>query len=202
MKRSCQSRAIEIGDDTSVSIRPIAIRQASADAPDAARLLADYEAELLARGRPFSPLDPPAGSGGLRVEVHELEAPGGTFLVAWDDGAPVACGGLRTLDAAARLGEIKRMYVVPAARRRGHARRLLAALEQRARELGFEQIRLDTNAAQPEALELYAACGYREIPDYNGSPTATHWFEKRLDGRQTVRRPRPRPPAPAAGGAR
>jgi len=157
------------------------IRRVSADAPAAAQLLADYNAELLARGRPFSPLDPPAGSGGMRVEVHEMEPPGGTFLVALEHDAPVACGGLRTLDAAGRLGEIKRMYVAPRARRRGHARRLLAELEACARELSHERVRLDTNAAQPEALELYAACGYTEIADYNGSPSATHWFEKALN---------------------
>ncbi len=154
------------------------IRRTSADAPEAARLLTDYEAELLARGRPFSPLDPPAGSGGTRVEVHEMEPPGGTFLVASEDDVPVACGGLRTL--APGVGEVKRMYVAPGARRRGHARRLLAELEACARELGHRRLRLDTNAAQPEALELYAACGYAEIADYNGSPTATHWFEKGL----------------------
>jgi len=164
-----------------VSSPPIAIRRLSPDAPEAAALLTEYEAELMARGRPFSPLDPPAGSGGTRVEVHEMEPPGGTFLVALEDDVPVACGGLRTLDAGARLGEVKRMYVVPAARRRGHARRLLAELEACARELGHARLRLDTNAAQPEALELYAACGYAEIGDYNGSPTATHWFEKALD---------------------
>jgi GNAT superfamily N-acetyltransferase len=163
-----------------VSSPPITIRRVSPDAPDAARLLADYNAELLARGRPFSPLDPPAGSGGRRVEVHEMEPPGGTFLVALEDEVPVACGGLRTLDAAARIGEIKRMYVAPGARRRGHARRLLAELEACARELGHARLRLDTNAAQPEALQLYAATGYVEIGDYNGSPTATHWFEKDL----------------------
>jgi GNAT superfamily N-acetyltransferase len=161
-----------------VSSPSIVIRRVSPDAPEAARLLREYEAELMARGRPFSPLDPPAGSGGKRVEVHEMEPPGGTFLVAAEDGAPVACGGLRTL--APGLGEIKRMYVAPGARRRGHARRLLAELEACARELGHARLRLDTNAAQPEALELYAATGYVEISDYNGSPTATHWFEKRL----------------------
>jgi GNAT superfamily N-acetyltransferase len=163
-----------------VSSPSIVIRRVSADAPEAAGLLTEYEAELMLRGRPFSPLDPPAGSGGKRVEVHEMEPPGGTFLVALEDDVPVACGGLRTLDAPAGLGEIKRMYVAPRARRRGHARRLLAELEACARELGHARLRLDTNAAQPEALELYAACGYAEIADYNGSPTATHWFEKRL----------------------
>ncbi|HKG39857.1 MAG TPA: GNAT family N-acetyltransferase [Conexibacter sp.] len=159
----------------------IAIRRARADEPEAVRLLADYGAELVARGRPYSPVDPPPGAAGASwVEVHEMEPPGGAFLLLFDGSEPVACGGLRTLDAQAGLGEVKRMYVVPAARRRGHARRLLGALEDAAREAGLTQLRLDTNAQQPEALELYEATGYTEIPDYNGSPTATHWFEKRL----------------------
>ncbi|HEX5147364.1 MAG TPA: hypothetical protein VFV85_10085, partial [Conexibacter sp.] len=95
----------------------IAIRRTSADAPDAVRLLADYGAELVARGRPFSPVDPPPGAAGASwVEVHEMEPPGGAFLLLEEDGAPVACGGLRTLSPG--LGEVKRMYVVPGARRR------------------------------------------------------------------------------------
>ena len=158
------------------------IRRTRADAPDAGALLAAYGAELVARGRPWSPLDPPPGAAGASwVEVHEMEPSGGAFLLLEESGEAVACGGLRTLEPG--LGEIKRMYVVPAARRRGHARRLLGALETAAREAGLTRLRLDTNAQQPEALELYAACGYAEIADYNGSPTATHWFEKDLHNR-------------------
>jgi len=133
----------------------------------------------LARGRPYSPVDPPPGAAGASwVEVHEMEPPGGAFLLLFEGSEPVACGGLRTLGPG--LGEIKRMYVVPAARRRGHARRLLGALELAAREIGLGRLRLDTNAQQPEALRLYEVTGYAEIPDYNGSATATHWFEKAL----------------------
>lgn len=158
---------------------PIRIRRTSPEEPQAAHLLADYGAELVARGRPFSPMEPPAGDRPLSwVDPHELEPPGGAFLLAEVDGAPVACGGVRTL--APRLGEVKRMYVVPSARRRGIARRILGDLEQVARELGHERVRLDTNAVQPEAVALYHACGYAEIADYNGNPFATHWFEKRL----------------------
>jgi GNAT superfamily N-acetyltransferase len=181
MKSSDQSRAIAIGDDTSVSSPSITVRAVPADGPEAARLLAGYGAELMARGRPFSPLDPPPGvAGAAWVELHEMEPPGGAFLLLEEDGLAVACGGLRTLDAVAGLGEVKRMYVVPGARRRGHARRLLAALEDAASVIGLTRVRLDTNAVQPEAVALYHACGYAEIPDYNGSPTATHWFEKAL----------------------
>jgi GNAT superfamily N-acetyltransferase len=162
-----------------VSRPSISIRRTRADAPEAVRLLADYGAELVERGRPFSPVDPPPGAAGASwVEVHEMEPPGGAFLVLEEDGAAVACGGLRTLEPG--LGEVKRMYVAPAARRRGHARRILLALEDAARAAGLRRLRLDTNAQQPEAVALYHAAGYAEIADYNGSATATHWFEKDL----------------------
>jgi GNAT superfamily N-acetyltransferase len=150
--------------------------------PEAARLLADYGAELVARGRPYSPLERPAGERPASwVDAHELEPPRGAFLVAFDGDAAVACGGVRTL--APGLGEVKRMYVVPTARRRGIARRLLSSLEELAATLGHERVRLDTSAVQPEALALYHACGYVEIGDYNGNAFATHWFEKRLGNR-------------------
>ncbi len=158
---------------------PILIRRATVATPAAARLLADYGAELVARGRPSSPLDPPAGVPPASwVEAHEMEPPGGAFLLAEEDGEPIACGGVRTL--APGLGEVKRMYVVPAARRRGLARLLLSELEGVARSLGHDRVRLDTSAVQPEALALYRATGYVEIPDYNGNPFATHWFQKPL----------------------
>jgi GNAT superfamily N-acetyltransferase len=168
-----------------VSSASIQIRRASAGSPEAVALLADYGAELVARGRPFSPIDPPPGAAGASwVEVHEMEPPGGAFLLLAEDGAPVACGGLRTL--APGLGEIKRMYVAPSARRRGHAQRLLAELEDAARAAGLTRVRLDTNAQQPEAVALYHASGYAEIADYNHSPTATHWFEKALGGAEAA----------------
>lgn len=158
---------------------PIRIRRASPGSPEASRLLRAYGAELVGRGRPYSPIDPPAGTRlASFVEPHELEPPGGAFLLAEERGVAVACGGVRTL--APGLGEVKRMYVVRPARRRGIARRILGELETLARELGHARVRLDTSAVQPEALALYHATGYVEIADYNGNPFATHWFEKRL----------------------
>ena len=72
------------------------------------------------------------------------------------------------------------MYVVPEARSRGHARRLLYALEDAARELGYVRVRLDTGPLQPHARALYESEGYREIPDYNDNPYASFWGEKEL----------------------
>ena len=62
----------------------------------------------------------------------------------------------------------------------GVGRRLLAGLEQVARARKLVTVRLDTNGSLVEALSLYRASGYREIPRYNDNPYAQYWFEKAL----------------------
>ena len=82
------------------------------------------------------------------------------------DDRPVACGAVRKLDET--TGEIKRMWVDPAARGLGVGRQLLTALEGAAVELGCEAVYLDTSAHLTEAIALYRSFGYEEIP-----PTTT-----------------------------
>jgi GNAT superfamily N-acetyltransferase len=72
------------------------------------------------------------------------------------------------------------MWVAEAARGLGLGRRLLAALEEQARELGFTTLRLDTHRALTEAVRFYRSAGYLEIPRFHDNPYAHHWFEKRL----------------------
>jgi GNAT superfamily N-acetyltransferase len=69
--------------------------------------------------------------------------------------------------------EVKRMYVVPAARGRGLARTMLAHLERTAAEAGADVVVLETGLRQPEAIALYESSGYRPIPGfghYRGAP--------------------------------
>jgi GNAT superfamily N-acetyltransferase len=113
-----------------------------------------------------------------RAGQAELSPPGGAFLVGWIDDEPVCCGGVKRLNE--RICEIKKMYVVPAARGTGVARRLLHALQDRARELGYEIARLDTGPRQTNARGLYEAEGYARIEDFNGNPVAVFWGEKSL----------------------
>lgn len=110
----------------------------------------------------------------------ELGPPSGTFLVGYRDGEAVCGGGVKRLPDGAC--EIKRMYVVPPARRQGIARALLHALEDAAHQLGYDVVRLDTGPRQSHAQGLYLAEGYREIPNFNGNPVATFFGEKRLSG--------------------
>ena len=62
----------------------------------------------------------------------------------------VAGGAL--LAFAPGVGELKRMWTAPSERRRGHARRVLAALEDAARARGYRAVRPETGRPQPEAV--------------------------------------------------
>jgi GNAT superfamily N-acetyltransferase len=115
---------------------------------------------------------------GPSARPEEFVPPLGRFLIAYSGKRPVACGGVKCLDDT--TGEVKRLYVVPDARGRGVGRRLLRALEDAAVEFGRRRVRLDTGDQQPDALGLFRAAGYREIPDYNANPCASYWFEKPL----------------------
>jgi GNAT superfamily N-acetyltransferase len=108
----------------------------------------------------------------------DFAPPAGTFLVGFADGEAVCAGGIKRI--APDAAEIKRMYVAPAARRRGVARQLLAALEDAARERGYAFARLDTGPRQEHAMALYASAGYTEIGNFNANPIAAYWGEKRL----------------------
>jgi GNAT superfamily N-acetyltransferase len=121
----------------------------------------------------------PAGTGlGTGAPPSHFSPPGGAFLVIYADGKPVAGGGVKRDEDG--VAEIKRMYVVPEARRQGLGRQLLEALEDRARELGYARIRLDTGARQPHAQAMYERAGYHPIDNYNGNPQASFWGEKIL----------------------
>jgi GNAT superfamily N-acetyltransferase len=113
-----------------------------------------------------------------KAGAAELSPPHGAFIVGWLGDQPVCCGGIKQLPDGAC--EIKRMYVVPAARGRGVARELLHALEAQARKLGYAIARLDTGPKQPHALALYESEGYVAIENFNRNPVATFFGEKRL----------------------
>lgn len=109
---------------------------------------------------------------------EELTAPAGYFVIARLDGQPAGCGALKVNDA--NIGEIKRMWTAPSARGLGIARRVLDALEAKAREVRLTTLRLETNTALHEAQALYRGSGYREVAPFNDEPYAHHWFEKVL----------------------
>jgi DNA-binding MarR family transcriptional regulator/GNAT superfamily N-acetyltransferase len=151
----------------------VEIREVDAAGADARQCLRAYVEELNQRWE--AGFDP---SAGVTAEPHELTPPAGCFLIAYLDGEPVGCGGVKHLPGGP--SDIKRMWVSPSARGLGLGRRLLEELEQRVRDSGATVARLETNRVLVEAIALYRSAGYREVPAFNDEPFAHHWFEKPL----------------------
>jgi putative acetyltransferase len=80
------------------------------------------------------------------------------FWVAEDGGEILGMFGLEPAGDDAL--ELRRMYVDPAARRRGIARRMLAFAEGECRSRGVVRLTLSTSELQQEALALYRGAGY------------------------------------------
>jgi DNA-binding MarR family transcriptional regulator/GNAT superfamily N-acetyltransferase len=112
------------------------------------------------------------------ADDREMVAPLGAFLVASVDGEPVACGGVKTI--APGVGYLKRMWVADGVRGLGIGRRMLEALEAESRALGHTILRLETNRALQEALQLYRSAGFIEVSPFNTDPYGHHWMEKTL----------------------
>jgi GNAT superfamily N-acetyltransferase len=151
----------------------IEIRDEPADGAAARTLFGEYMALVAERlGEPYD------GREDIFATPDAFSGPGAAWLVVYEDGAPVACGGLRRLDG--ETGEIKRMFVTASARGRGHGRRLLSELERRAAAAGRRRVRLITTEVLAEARALYAAAGYRVVETPVEGARQDYWMEKEL----------------------
>lgn len=148
----------------------IKIRQAAVDEPEVRELLVEVLDELAQRY---------GGSGDdTPVADDDFTPPNGAFFVASGDGRLIGCAGWRRHGDDA---ELKRMFTAKAARGRGLGRRLLATVEESAREAGYRRIILETGDRQPEAIALYQSAGYARIENFG--------FYKDEEGVQSFAKP-------------
>ena len=150
------------------------IRRTAFMEPVAQALVAELQQEFVVRygGPDETPLDPTM-----------FDAPSGAFFVGWLNDSPVATGAWRLRPDVTALdrtvaAEIKRMYVVPRAQRRGLARLMLAHLEATASAAGADVMVLETGLAQPEAIALYESSGYVPVEGfgyYKDAPTVRYF---------------------------
>ena len=155
------------------SASEVRIAEVAPDDREAEYCLSRYFAEISDR---FEDGFDPARS--LAPTLDGFAPPDGSFLLLRLHGKPVGCGGFKRDSEGAAY--IKRMWVSPDARGLGLGRRLLGALEERARELGYRKLRLETEKSLSEAQQLDRSCGYREVPRFNDELYAHYWFEKDL----------------------
>jgi GNAT superfamily N-acetyltransferase len=141
--------------------------------PDAVACLVRYARELNQRStRTFDP------AAGATATPEETRPPAGHFFVAYLRGEPLGCGAVK--HPAGEPAQIKRMWIAPQARGLGLGRRLLATLEDCARQAGADTARIETNSDLMEALALYTATGWRPVDAFNDEPYADRWLEKAL----------------------
>lgn len=146
---------------------PVAVARADSDADwrCAAALLDDYR-RWLTHAIDFDPLrtQPSAGTefDDLR---HFYRPPHGTLLLARAAGRPAGIVGVHRLHGP--VGELKRMYVAPSARGLGVGRAVVAEAIAAACDLGFDELRLQTEPQVMAAADrLYREFGFVDIASY------------------------------------
>lgn len=94
-----------------------------------------------------------------------LEKPAQRYYCVLSDRNGNVLGGVGVADLEAREDccELQKLYLEPSARGQGLGARLVFFIENKARELGYKAIYLETHDDLPAAVRLYASCGYREI---------------------------------------
>ena len=113
------------------------------------------------------------------LSVDELAQPHIDFWIAEADAQPLGCVALARLDG---YGEVKSMFVDPAARGKGVGTALIQTLETRARSTGLPVLRLETGDNLDSAPRLYRRHGFIEtgpFGDYEEGPHSV-FMEKRL----------------------
>lgn len=106
--------------------------------------------------------------------------PDGAIILATKNGHEVGCIAIRKIEPG--TGELKRMYVKPAYRGRGIARRLLELSLAESGQIGYEYLKLDTVSSMTDAIKLYKHYGFVITSPYcyNPLPDAVY-MEKKLN---------------------
>lgn len=122
----------------------------------------------------------------IRDMPGEYGPPSGKILIAFADGRPAGCVGLRKFEGD--ICEMKRLHVRRAFRGQGIGRMLAVAVIDAAREMGYARMRLDTVADKMvEAVKLYRSLGFGDIARYHDHPVeGTIFMELVLAGDQTA----------------
>lgn len=140
---------------------------------DAIALIAELDAYQ-------SALYPPESHHAL--DLTSVAEQGLRFVVARDDaGQAVGCG---AVVLSTEYGELKRMYVRPGQRGLGLATKMLQTLEAEAIASSCSVLKLESGPYQPEALGLYARCGYQRCGPYGAyadDPLSVFMQKKLID---------------------
>lgn len=85
------------------------------------------------------------------------------YILEDDDGRVIGGAGIAEIDYFDQCAELQKLYLADSAKGRGLGCKLMRIIEDKALEIGYKRIYLETHSNLEEALHLYEKMGYREI---------------------------------------
>jgi len=105
----------------------------------------------------------------LSNPLEKYGPPNAALIIALHDGSFAGCVALRTLTSG-KTCEMKRLYVRPDYRSHSIGVTLCEAIINKAKQMKFETMVLDTLEKLKSAVSLYKRLGFVETSPYNSSP--------------------------------
>lgn len=135
-----------------------------------------FEKCFSAVGIPYSPVDRHADIAD--VEANYMQS--GCFWCLFDNDVLIGTVAIRIIDAANKVVELKRMFVLPEYQGKGYGRFLLNHAIDYAGKQQYSKICLDTRKQFSAAQHLYRSSGFLETEKYNDNDKAELYFELML----------------------
>ena len=139
------------------------ITEANAELETVRQLFLDYQQELNAD------LCFQSFEAELKDPLKKYGPPTGSLLLAYYQDQPAGCIALQPLPEAG-VCEMKRLYVVPSFRKFGIGRKLVQAILDDAKALGYHTMKLDTLDRLQPAIQLYKDFGFTDASAYYANP--------------------------------
>ncbi len=105
------------------------------------------------------------------------------YCVVLDDNDRLVGGiGLAELEFLEDCSELQKLYLADEVKGAGLSYRMISLIEEKAKELGYKWMYLETHDNLPAAIHVYEKCGYKEIEKPAGVVHATmnRFFIKEL----------------------
>ncbi|EWC44949.1 hypothetical protein DRE_01008 [Drechslerella stenobrocha 248] len=161
----------------------LARRVTTAPPPPPSELVQGTDSAAAAVVAALTPLPARAGARGwadasANTDESAISSRSGDMSRTSDgSGEAVGCVAVRGITLATGYGsagvrrcEMKRLYTVPSTRGRGVGRELVARALEVAREIGYEEMYLDTLPSMTAALEMYERFGFERTEAYYHNP--------------------------------
>ena len=107
----------------------------------------------------------------LKDPLKKYGAPEGLLMLAYENGEPAGCVAFTPIaEEGKKVCEMKRLYVRPSFRKYGIGKTLVKEVLSRAKQSGYESMRLDTLQKLQPAIRLYKEFGFHERAPYYENP--------------------------------